>query len=162
HGPRGAWGPIIDGVVLSRSVHSLFAEGAQAQVPLMTGFTTEEGSPYPMTELHTLTGLRDYARARFGDDAATLFALYPAKEDAEARAQSYRIRRDSSFAYQAWTWANLHAQTDDSPVFMYCFSRAVPLPPGYRFGEPVPPGGYGAWHGAELWYAFDTLATKPF
>ena len=45
---------------------------------------------------------------------------------------------------------------------MYYFSRAVPLPSGRRFREPAPPGGYGAWHGAELWYAFDTLETKPF
>jgi para-nitrobenzyl esterase len=162
HGPRGAWGPIVDGTVLPRTVQSLFAEGVQAQVPLMTGFTTEEGSPYPMTELHTLAGLRDYAQAQFGDDAAALLALYPAADDAEARAHSYRIRRDGSFAYQAWTWASLQAQTGASLAFMYCFSRAVPLPPGRRFREPVPPGGYGAWHGAELWYAFDTLATKPF
>lgn len=161
-GLRGAWGPIVDGVVLPRSVQSVFADGAQAQVPLITGFTSAEGSPYPMTELHTLIGLRDFAQAQFGDDAAAFLALYPAKDDAEARAHSYRVRRDGSFAYQAWAWAKDHAHTGTSPVFMYCFSHTVPLPAGRRFREPVPPGGYGAWHGAELWYAFDTLETKPF
>ena len=42
------------------------------------------------------------------------------------------------------------------------FCASGPLPPARRFREAVPPDGYGAWHGAELWYAFDTLNTKPF
>lgn len=76
--------------------------------------------------------------------------------------RSFRVRRDGTFAYQAWRWASLHAATQDAPVFLYYFAHPVPLPPARRFREAVPPGGYGAWHGAELWYAFDTLDTKPF
>jgi para-nitrobenzyl esterase len=162
YGPRGLWGPIVDGAVLTGTIEAAFNAGEQAPVPLITGFTTEEGSPYPMPELHSLAGLRDYARAQFGGDAERFLALYPAADDDAAKTQSYRIRRDASFAYQAWKWATLHAGTVTAPVFLYCFSRAVPLPKGMRFREPVPPGGYGAWHGAELWYAFDTLDTKPF
>lgn len=162
YGPRGVWGPIIDGTVLHRSVQSVFADGEQAQVPLITGFTTEESSPYPVPELHTRAGLLAHAESDFGPDADTFLRLYPAADDAQARAQSYRIRRDSSFAFQPWKWASLHARTSAAGVFMYCFGRAVPLPDGRRFREPVPPGGYGAWHGSELWYAFDTLHTKPF
>jgi para-nitrobenzyl esterase len=162
YGPRGAWGPIIDGAVLTRSVQSVFAAGEQAQVPLITGFTTEEGSPYPLPGLHTRAGLLAHAESDLGPDADTFLRLYPAADDAEARAQSYRIRRDGSFAYQAWKWASLHAATSPAPVFMYSFGRAIPLPEGRGFREAVPPGGYGAWHGSELWYAFDTLHTKPF
>ncbi len=162
HGPRGLWGPIIDGAVLSRSVQSVFADGEQAPVPLLTGFTTEEGSPYPVQGLHTRAGLLAHAESDFAQDAGAFLRLYPAADDAQARAQSYRVRRDSSFAFQPWKWASLHAGTSAAQVFMYCFGRAVPLPDGRRFREPVPPGGYGAWHGSELWYAFDTLHTKPF
>jgi para-nitrobenzyl esterase len=111
HGPRGAWGPIVDGSLLSRSVHVAFSAGDQAKVPLITGFTTEEGSPYPLTELHTQSGLRDFSDAQFGGDAQEFIELYPARDDADARAHSYRIRRDGSFAYQAWIWASLHAET---------------------------------------------------
>jgi para-nitrobenzyl esterase len=162
YGPRGLWGPVVDGTVLARSVQSVFTAGEQARVPLITGFTTEEGSPYPATELHTRAGLLDYAKSNLGADADAFLRLYPAADDDEARAQSYRIRRDGFFAYQAWQWASLHAGTSAAPVFMYCFGRAIPLPEGQRFREPVPPGGYGAWHGSELWYAFDTLHTRPF
>jgi para-nitrobenzyl esterase len=159
---RGQWGPIIDGRILGRSVDAVFAGGEQAPVPLITGFTSEEASPYPMPELHNRAGLENFARDTFGGAAPAFLELYPAADDDGARAQSYRIRRDGTFANQAWQWANLHAATAKAPVFLYYFSHPVPLPPGRQFREPVPPGGYGAWHGSELWYAFDTLDTKPF
>jgi para-nitrobenzyl esterase len=162
YGPRGMFGPIVDGVVLTETVQAAFAGGRQAKVPLITGFNTEEGSPYPIPEMHTRAGFLEQARKSFGDDAGAFLDLYPVTSDEDARAQSYRVRRDGAFAYQAWKWANLHAETGGAPVFMYRFGRQVPLPPGKRFREAVPPGGYGAWHGSELWYMFDTLDTKPF
>lgn len=161
YGPRGLWGPIIDGSVLTRSVDAVFAAGEQAPVPLIAGFTSEEGSPYPMPELHSRDGLAGFARKHFGDAAEAFHALYPARDDAEAVAQSYRLRRDAAFAYQAWRWLSLHTAARH-PGYLYCFSRPVPLPPQRRFREPIPPGGYGRWHGSELWYAFDTLETQDF
>lgn len=162
YGPIGMWAPIVDGAVLAESVQSVFAAGEQAAVPLITGFTTEEGSTLPLPHLHSVAGLHGYVRSQFGDDADAMLSLYPAADDDAARAASYRMVRDGTFAYQAWRLAMLHCETSAAPVFMYCFGRAVPLPQGSSFSEPVPPGGYGAWHGAELWYAFDTLYTKPF
>ena len=166
YGPRGLWGPIVDGTILPRSVDAVFAKGEQAQVPLITGFTTEEGSPYPMPELQSRNGLAEFARKHFAGPwykaaAETFHALYPARDDGEALAQSYRLRRDAAFAYQAWRWLRLHTAANH-PGYLYCFSRPVPLPPQRRFREPVPPGGYGSWHGSELWYVFDTLETQDF
>ncbi len=159
---RGQWGPIIDGRLLSRSVDAVFANGEQAPVPLITGFTSEDSSPYPMAPLQSLAGLQDFARTTFGDAAPAFLDLYPAADDAEAIAQSYRVRRDGTFAHQTWRWASLHAATSKAPVFNYYFCHPTPLPSERQFREPVPPGGYGAWHGSELWYAFDSLDTKPF
>src|SRR6202012_4444094 len=139
YGPRGLWGPIIDGNVLPRSVDAVFAAGEQAPVPLITGFTTEEASPYPLPELHSRNGLAEFAHKHFGHDVATFHALYPARDDAAAVAQSYRLRRDAAFAYQAWRWLRLHTAATH-PGYLYCFSRHVPLPPQRRFREPVPPG----------------------
>ncbi|HWE72949.1 MAG TPA: carboxylesterase family protein [Stellaceae bacterium] len=159
---RGQWGPIVDGRVLNRDVDAVFASGEQAAVPLITGFTSEEASPYPMLHMKDRAALENFARSNFGDAASTFLALYPAGDDEAAHAQSYRLRRDGTFAYQAWRWAELHAAAAKAPVFMYYFSHRVPLPAERRFREPVPPGGYGAWHGSELWYMFETLDTKPF
>jgi para-nitrobenzyl esterase len=161
-GVHKQWGPIVDGCVLERSVESTFLSGDQAPVPLITGFNSDEGSPYPLTELHTRAGFAEFGKTTFGTSAATFMELYGVTNDATAHAQSYRVRRDGTFAYQAWRWASLHATTQDEPVFLYYFAHSVPLPRALRFREALPPGGFGAWHGAELWYAFDTLDTKPF
>ena len=93
---------------------------------------------------------------------ASSWSLYGVQDDASRSRTSYLVRRDGTFAYQAWRWATLHAASQDAPVFLYYFAHPVPLPPARHFREAVPPAGYGAWHGAELWYAFDTLDTKPF
>src|SRR5262249_43376956 len=40
----------------------------------------------------------------------------------------------------------------------------LPLPATTRFLQPQPPGienGYGAFHGSDLFYSFDTLDTRP-
>ncbi len=161
-GVHKQWGPIVDGYVLERSVESTFLSGDQAPVPLITGFNSDEGAPYPLPELHTHAGFDEFGKTTFGAAAGTFMELYGAADDAGARAQSYRVRRDGTFAYQAWRWANLHSATQDAPVYLYYFAHPVPLPPALRFREVPPPGGFGAWHGAELWYVFDTLDTKPF
>lgn len=41
------------------------------------------------------------------------------------------------------------------------FEQSLPLPEDARFREPRPVGGYGAFHGSELFYLFDTLDTRP-
>jgi para-nitrobenzyl esterase len=161
-GVHKQWGPIVDGHVLERSVEATFVSGDQAPVPLITGFNSEEGAPYPLPELWTHAGFTEFAKTTFGAAAPTFMELYGATDDASAFEQSYRVRRDGTFAFQAWRWASLHATTQTAPVFLYYFAHPVPLPPAQRFREAEPPGGYGAWHGAELWYTFDTLDTKPF
>jgi para-nitrobenzyl esterase len=161
-GVHKQWTPIIDGYLLERGVEATFRRGDQAAVPLVTGYNRDEGSPYPLAELGTRAGFGEFANATFGDRAAEFMKLYGVAGEAEALAQSYQVRRDGTFAYQAWRWATLHAASQDAPVFLYYFAHPVPLPPARHFREAVPPAGYGAWHGAELWYAFDTLDTKPF
>jgi para-nitrobenzyl esterase len=160
--PPGFWGPIVDGHVLEAGVEEVFARGGQNDVPLLAGYTRDEGTPYPTPELHSREAFLAHACREYGGDAENFLRLFPAKDDAEALASSYALRRDSYFAYQPWKVARLHAQRSVSPVYLFNFLRAVPLPHGTRFREPEPPGGYGAYHGAELWYTFDTLSAKPW
>src|SRR5438552_424592 len=50
-GPRGFWGPIIDGDVLREPVHAVFERGDQIDVPVLAGYTRDEAAPYPTPEL---------------------------------------------------------------------------------------------------------------
>lgn len=160
--PRGFWGPIIDGDVLREPVQTIFDRGEQIDVPLLAGYTRDEAAPYPNPELQTHAGFTAHARQAYGAQANQMLALYPCASDDQALASSYAWRRDTAFAYQAWKFASLHVRTSHSPVYLFNFVHPVPLDPSRRFHEPMPPGGYGAHHGAELWYVFDTLTSAPW
>jgi len=47
-------------------------------------------------------------------------------------------------------------------VYLFNFVHPAPIAKDRVFHEPLPPGGYGAHHGCELWYAFDNLALAPW
>lgn len=161
YGPRGFWNLILDGQVLTEPVSDVFARGAQLKVPVLCGFNRHEAAPYPTPELHTLEGFATHARTQFGDSASTLLKLYGVSDDASARLGSYALRRDGNFAYQAWQLARQQSAAG-AAAFLYEFTRAPPLPASKHFHEPTPPGGFGAYHGAELWYAFNNLDRQPW
>lgn len=159
YGPPGMWQIIVDGQLLTEDVQSTFAAGRQARVPLLAGYSLNEGSPYPKAELFNTAAFVDYAQRTFGERSQEFLEIYPVDVD-QAKASSYAYTRDSGFAWQAWRLTNLHRRS--APAYLHCLSRAVPLPSSLRLREPVPPGGYGAFHGSVLWYMFDTLHTKDW
>jgi len=161
-GPPRFWNIIQDGKLLPATVDEIFAAGEQADIPLITGFNAEDGTPYPVHEIDSAAKLASYAEQQFGADAAEFVRIYQGVSDSGALAASFTYRRDSAFAYQAWRWAKLHRQRAKSPVWMFLFDRAPPVAPGRCFREALPPGGYGAYHGAEIWYAFNTLQANAW
>jgi para-nitrobenzyl esterase len=161
-GPRGVWTPIIDGRLLTDSVQAVFERGDEARVPILAGYTSNEAAPYPQTELHTREGFMQHALRTYGDDAHAFLRLYPHETDAQAAQSSYLLRRDTAFAYQPYQYALFASRAGVADTWLFNFERDVPLPDNARFHEPMPPHGYGAYHGAELWYAFDTLKQQPW
>jgi para-nitrobenzyl esterase len=59
--------------------------------------------------------------------------------------------RDSSFGWNACTWARLQTKTGKSKVFLYYFDEPAEIPVG------TDPAGYGARHASELPYIFRQL-----
>lgn len=161
-GPRGMWNPIIDGALLADSVQAVFERGGETRVPVLTGYTSNEAAPYPQTDLHTREGFMRHASNTYGDDAEAFLRLYPHATDEEAAQSSYLLRRDTAFAYQPYKYAQFAARAGIADTWLFNFERDVPLPQTARFHEPAPPHGYGAYHGAELWYVFDTLKQQPW
>lgn len=160
--PRGFWGPIVDGDVLREPVQDVFERGDQIDVPMLAGYTRDESAPYPTPELQSRAGFEAHARREHAGHEQAFLGLYPCEDDAQSLASSYAWRRDAGFAYQAWKGARLHARTARSSVYLFNFMHTPPLAADQRFREPIPPGGYGAHHGSELWYVFDTLDAAPW
>ncbi|MGC3980633.1 MAG: carboxylesterase family protein [Steroidobacteraceae bacterium] len=161
YGVPRQWNPIIDGHVLREPVQAVFERGEQLPVSLLVGFTRDDATPFPFAEWHTQAGLQEHIDKAWSGKAARLQELYPFNDDASAKQQSYAIRRDISFAYQCWRFAELHQQTSHAPVYLFEFAKAPPLDV-HQFHGVQPTDGYGAYHGAELYYVFNTLQCKAW
>jgi para-nitrobenzyl esterase len=63
---------------------SVFARGEQIDVPIMVGFTRDEGFS-AIGGAQTVEQYRGFLHEAYGDKGEELFRLYPASTDAEAR-----------------------------------------------------------------------------
>jgi para-nitrobenzyl esterase len=139
--------------VLAQQPSETFAAGRQAAMPILVGSNADEGTAYPV--VMTPAAFAVDAEKRYGAAAARLLSLYPAATDAEARAASYAVLRDRTFAAPMRRWAR--EQSGAAPVFVYHFSRVHPFIEGLGYAQQTPAVGMGAYHGAEMAYAYGTL-----
>jgi para-nitrobenzyl esterase len=153
-GTTGRYGPLVDGWLLPEDPNAIFAAGKQNDVPLLLGYTRDEGFD-AFSQVMTLAEYRAQAE-RYGEHAASLLRLYPASSDAEARRGALDIARDATLGLQMRTWARAQTSTGKSPAFFYLFSRVHPYTPGVKFSDHDP-ATIGAYHTADVPYWLQTL-----
>jgi para-nitrobenzyl esterase len=141
------FGPVIDGYFLPRDVATIYAEGAQNDVPLLTGFNADEGSAFPGYGKATVDGFRKLATERYGESADAFLALYRAATDDEAGDALKASLRDAA-AVALERLAAERARTAKTDAYLYYFERAIPWPEHPEFG---------AFHTGEVPYVFDNL-----
>lgn len=148
-------GPVEDGYVVPGPIADIFARSAQADVPLLLGFTRDEsfGGIGPVTDL---ADYRAKAAARFGARAAEFLMLYPAATDDAARAQARAADRDATMAAGMNAWAELQVAHGRSRVFTYVFARPHSYAPGVRLSD-LDPATAGAYHTSEVPFWLGTL-----
>lgn len=152
-GTTGRYGPLVDGYLLPEDPNALFAAGKQNDVPILIGYTRDEGFD-SFNQTMTLAEYRAQAQ-RYGEHAADLLRLYPATSDAEARRASLDIARDATLGLQMRTWARAQA-SGKSPAYLYLFSRVHPYAPGVKFSDHDP-ATIGAYHTGDVPYWLQTL-----
>jgi para-nitrobenzyl esterase len=156
YGAPRQFAPILDGALVTEQPQQSFARGAQLQIPLLCGFTSNEAASFPGLEWQTQAGFEKFVCQSFGATAPQLLKLYAVNNDDSALRASYQLRADISFAYQPWQLAHSHHASSPAPTWLFQFGRAVPLPAMLHYHDE-PAHGWGAYHGAELWYVFNTL-----
>jgi para-nitrobenzyl esterase len=143
------WRPPIDGHVLSRLPSDIYAVGDQHDVPLLVGSNADESSlalaAPPRSEVEEYEAS---AREKYGADADRFLELYPGNTPEQVLQSSLRAQTDSVMTRAMHRWAHLHSQSGTAPAFLYFFSHTPPE----RGLEK-----YGAYHGAEVAYAYDNL-----
>jgi para-nitrobenzyl esterase len=145
-GQQTVRGPIIDGYVLPEAVGSIFTQGKENKVSLLTGWNEDEGLLFG--PLKKADAFNKEAEKNYGPDAQTFLQYYPATTDSIAAISQLKLSRDQIFGVQNYTWANIQS-SHGSQVYVYRFMRKVPAT-----GEYVK---YGAFHTGEVPYAYNNL-----
>lgn len=146
-GPRIYSGPILDGKLVVETAESAYKAGRQAKVPLIIGSNSAEigggfvNASNSKEELFSLFGnLEDEAKAAYDPDGNKEFAEVQTKFNTD------------------WVWAEPGRMTarafvaNGETAYIYHFGY-VPAP----MRERMP---YGAGHGSEVSYVFNTLNAR--
>ncbi|MET4108288.1 carboxylesterase family protein [Hymenobacter sp. UYP22] len=173
------FGPVLDGSFLTQSPADVFAAGAQAQVPLLVGWNSQEVTYHSLLGAAppTVVAFRQAVQRLYGPRAAEILRLYPAATDAQAEQAATDLACDRFTVYGTWKWADLHGRTGNQPVYRYIFERPRPglvaelrhATPGLAGGiirhpageKPAAPLARGAVHAAEIEYALGNLPLSP-
>ena len=145
--------PSVDGWLYPRDVYTTYTRGEQHRVPLLLGYNADEDStigaamPLPGTR----TAYEQALRQMWGESATAILDSYPADSDGAAGPVFAKHMVDHVFGWQMRTWARLASETGGQPVFLYHFRR---VPAGPRAEQ------YGAYHAAEILYAFNNIPSE--
>lgn len=148
-------GPIVDGYFMPDQPSEIFARGDQHDVPIVVGFTRDEGFS-AIGSATTLDQYRGFLSEAYGDKAEELLRLYPAATDAEARRAARDVARDSTLGLSMYAWAKLQSEHSKAPAYSYLFARVHPYTEGIMFADHNP-ATVGAYHTADVPYWLQTL-----
>ena len=145
--------PIVDGRLLPLAPADIFAKGEQADVPLLAGWTKDEGFNFDVMQGESAG--RSYEatiRDVFGGEAAAALEHYPARTlESSARA----LGGDLTIVHPTWAWIEAQKATGRADIFRFRFDHAPPAPQGW-FGER-PVSDAGAFHAGDIPYVLDNL-----
>lgn len=154
----------VDGWFLPADVNTIFNEGQQNDVFLLTGAMNDEhGIGENLNEWAFYLKLPDnppktpdeytaWAQKAFGDQADRFLKAYPAHTDAEVAMQVHNVGRDAILQGQR-VWAQFQSKDGQGKAYLYLFSHKPPVPSTPGSQESIP----GAIHGSEFFYVLDNL-----
>jgi para-nitrobenzyl esterase len=143
----------VDGYVLPDTVRSLFAQKKQSDVPVLIGSNANEFTTLsnPAQFPKAMDAYRQRVERQYGAAIKDYDAVYPVKTDADIAEALLGVGRDTTFTLEMRTWARMVTNAGRK-AFLYQFTR---VPPG-------PNPAWGAYHAAEIQYAFNNLAGRPW
>jgi para-nitrobenzyl esterase len=143
--------PIVDGEVIPQELEQIFANGEQADVPVLIGSNADESTVFrPYFEPLYGTGEQGFDRylsvqlPEVRDQVAT---AYPTSTFADLGERWAALDTDVNFTYPMRVWAR-HMQTVKSPAYLYFFTWRPPI---------AQRDSYKAFHAAEIGYVFGDL-----
>ncbi len=145
----------LDGYFFTKSPSDVFAAGEQADVPLLAGSNSQEGSFEQLLEgkAPSVENYRATLETLYGERAEEVAALYPASSEAQVKQMGTELASDRFLGYSTWKWIDLHGRTSDKPAFYYYYTQPRPA----LRADPNASVPSGAVHSAEIEYAMGNL-----
>lgn len=151
-GMGGAW-PNVDGYVIPGNQYQLYKQGNYNDVDVLVGYNSDECAFFLTSktpEEHMAS-----VEKRYGPFADTLLSVFPVGQKTVPKT-ARDLTSAAAFGWHSWVWARLQAETGKSNVFLYYFDQHPDHP------KDSPMHGFGAPHGSEIPYVFQTLdKNKP-
>ncbi len=142
-----AFRPVADGYVLSKDLYTLYQQGRFNDTPVLLGHASDETLAFGGPKTVAPADFERQIRQEFGAQADAVLNAYPHADEAEAARAARHVRNDSSFAWNAWTWAREQSAKGRGKVFSYYYNNHAPQVEGSGHGSDVP-------------FAFQTLSTR--
>jgi para-nitrobenzyl esterase len=142
-----AFRPAADGHVISKDLYSLYQQGKFNDTPVLLGHTSDETLAFGGPKTLAPADFEAQITTQFGAQAATVLSTYPHATEADAIRATRHVRNDTSFAWNAWTWAREQSMQGKGKVFSYYYNNHAPQAEGSGHGSDVP-------------FAFQTLAVR--
>lgn len=148
--------PTLDGYFLEQAVEKTFTDNQHAQVPLLAGVTSEEGSykqvlgDDPVTIKNYIMGLKRL----YPDHAEQVFALYPASSTEQIMDAAQALASDRFMGFSTWSWMDYVTKGKHSKTFYYVFDQVRPASITQR---SIDSGARGAVHSADIEYMLGNL-----
>ena len=183
--PRGMANVVLDGYFMTESADAVFEKGQQAQVPLLAGWNSLEGTPMQSLrgQAPTLKNYKNAMKAQFGDMTDEIFNAYGIVSDEDVMSQKgLDLASDLFTGFPTWKVCDYHAKTSSKPVYRYHYMHPRPqvsakmgdktagLAGGVRektdeekkAAAQQPAIAPGAVHSADIEYAMGTLDTNEY
>ncbi len=151
----------VDGYFLPKSPAQIFASGAQAHVPLLVGWNSEEGNYRSILAKDSATQ-ENYSKAiqkLYGENAEGILKVYKASDDESVKQVATDLASDRFIGFSTWKWSDMQSNTGGKPVYRYKYARPRPALRSAS-GDVQESAASGASHSAEIEYAMGNLPTN--
>ena len=182
--PKGMANVVLDGYFMTESADDVFEKGQQAQVPLLAGWNSLEGTPLQVLngQAPTLENYKKAMKAQFGDMTDEIFKAYGLETDDDVLSQKgLDLASDLFTGFPTWKVCDYHAKSGQL-VYRYHYMHPRPQV-SEKMGDKVgalaggvrektaeekkseaqqPAIAPGAVHSADIEYAMGTLDSNEY
>ncbi len=145
--PPISFRPCVDGWFLPADIATLFRQGRQNDVPILTGLTADEGSAAPTYGRIRAADFQKQSRERYREMADAFLSLYPSATEEQAALAQKAGARERGLASMHF-WGVERAKTNKSKIHTYYLTRGIPWPEQRQFA---------AFHTSDVPYVFGNL-----